>query len=611
MSALTPLQRTLLLLFVFCLPVGTVYAADTTRFVLMRPTGLEYKGIPLLEVMPPCDRQARIMERILEHTFLKEFAGFHQTVTDTLMKLGLVSRREPLYLLASGRMGGFPMKGFFLKKGGRITDKRDQPYIDLKGIEENYKRLESVTQVFPHEQAHIYFRLFSGTDALEEENYSCDMHYFSMVTNYFTAFNEGFAESFENIARRYEPDTSVRRAIERDTDRKTGFLEQRSRGFDRDFRWPLRLGFYRFSMIAWYQPLENYKRFRWAYNGYAKYKALPFNSCSAERSLLYRNACVIPDTLATRNRPQGASTEGVVCAFFTLLMESPAREMNRGDASMAPWKNQVLKELRVIGRSLRNADPGMSLLDAFVSGYLLEYPAEKEIVMDVYHRATGHKFTGEPMTQRWLFNPDHSHNTFIMAQYGGSLIPYYAFNLNTADAADLATFPGMKIEQAGKLIRYRDSIGGFLNFSRLASLPGDLEETGKMLAKKVLQKEALSRYGEEPAFSLGSFFTAIILRALLLWGILFALSLFIQMLFFRRLTRFVRTSVRELLRSLLFLLAAIATLVFPYPPIYLFAGFTLLVIGIDLLITRRNHEVRKELLLSAAVLFLTTGYSLV
>jgi len=83
------------------------------------------------------------------------------------------------------------------------------------------------------------------------------------------------------------------------------------------------------------------------------------------------------------------------------------------------------------------------------------------------------------------------------------------------------------------------------------------------------------------------------------------------MLFFRRLTRFVRTSVRELLRSLLFLLAAIATLVFPYPPIYLFAGFTLLVIGIDLLITRRNHEVRKELLLSAAVLFLTTGYSLV
>jgi len=39
--------------------------------------------------------------------------------------------------------------------------------------------------------------------------------------------------------------------------------------------------------------------------------------------------------------------------------------------------------------------------------------------------------------------------------------------------------------------------------------------------------------------------------------------------------------------------------------------FTLLVAGADLLIARKNPTRRKELLLSVAVLFLMTGYSLV
>jgi len=605
----------LLFFFFDCGWASSAASAGSGNVILMRPCHREYKGVPLLEVMPASDPRARIVDEMIKHSFIGELVKLHEIIQDSLLARKLISSREPLYLLASGRMGGFPMRGFYLKSGGRILDKSDVQYVDLADVEKDYKKLQSITQIFPHEQAHIYLRQYSGFDPEKAQSYSSDMHYFSMLTNYSTAFDEGFAESFENISRKYEPDASVYSSVRKDAERISSILGQRTGGFDRDFRWPLRLGFYRLAMLLWYQPLENYKRFEWVYRGLARYPSKSFTSSSAEKSLLYLNACVIPDSLGSRNPAQCASTEGVVNTFFSLLMDSRAKEMNSSDPRLTPMQNQLMKEFGVIA-SLKPPQTGeSSRFDDFVSAYICRYPSEKELVGEIYRKSCGFDFSSKAIPEIWLLNESARHNSLVMAQYGGSEMPYYTMNLNTARAADFLTFSGTDAETAEALVRFRDSIGGFRDISGLDQLPKGLKEFGKRLQQAKLDPAKLEKYGSEGGFSISRFFLFTGLRFVILagivWLIVFAVLVLVSRFARRPFTSLLKPALGLLFKVIMFLLVAVISFLFHWPPLLPFTLFSLIILGLNLYRTRKDSSRRKLILTSTLMIFALIGYSLV
>jgi hypothetical protein len=176
----------------------------------------------------------------------------------------------------------------------------------------------SVTQLFPHEMAHVIFRLLSPEDSLAYNSRSVDMHYFSIITDYPTAFNEGFAEHMENVARHFEENDSIRSGIEEDLKRIEESSGHAIDGFTRDFTHPFRMGFYKAGMINWYQKYEDYKRSEHAISGRVRFKNKSLALKNVEDRLSYRNAGLEEED-AVRNTVQFHSTEGAISAFFTAL----------------------------------------------------------------------------------------------------------------------------------------------------------------------------------------------------------------------------------------------------------------------------------------------------
>jgi hypothetical protein len=615
----TPLFSCLLLVCLASIIPLQLFSQDRINvhsLVLLRPTGQTNMGIPLLEVMPQNDPQVKIIEDLSRQSFISEMIDLNVLVQADLLKRGLISEPEPLYLLSSGRMGGFPMHGFFLKKDGKILDKRNVSYVDLAKVETNYRQLGSITQIYPHELAHILFMQYSGIDPNNVEEYSSDIHYFSMVTNYLTAFNEGFAESFENISRHNEKNPSVIRGVETQARSLEHSLNARSRGFDRDFRWPLRIGFYRLTMVEWYQSLEDYKRYRWAMDAYGRYKALSFSSGDAEKMILYRNACVMPDTASRSNTSECHSKEGVINSFFTMLMESSARFYYPPDhpGTMSPLQNQLMKEFDVMTTCFKNIPPGSSYLRAFIRGYLGKYPAEKQIVSDAYQKATGLPLTEGEIPELWVLNQDHSHNVLVMAQFGGCVIPYYTMNLNTAGVPDLLTFGELSQSECVQFLKWRDSRGGLAGFEELASAPPDLQHISTILKKAKLDPVQFSKMDSEGGLSISGFLISLVLHILKVAFILiFAISVIQWLLFYRKrrdVPAALKLLVKNLFKVLMFLVVAVAVFLLPGPPLLVFSGFTFVIIAFNLISSRKNPGKRREILFSSLSLFLVIGYSL-
>jgi hypothetical protein len=601
----------------FLQPASAQEIQNVQELILMKPTGQSYLGVPLLEEVSADNPQRQTLNKLVTNSFIREMIHLNGYIQESLVSRGLSDKKEPMYLLASGRMGGFPMHGFFLKKDGKVYDKREVPYVDLAKVEENYRELGSITQIYPHEVAHTWFMQFSGLNPNEMEEYSSDIHYFSMTTNYFTAFNEGFAESFENISRLQEKDAYIIRGTASHTRSIERYMENRSEGFDRDYRWPLRMGFYRMTMVAWYQALEDYKRYKWALNSIGQYQSLPFSSSGREKSLMYRNACVMADTGSSRNIASCLSTEGVVNSFFTLLMESPAKYFYPPDHSplMSPVENQLMKEFSVISNYLGPVPHGQSCLQAFISGYIREFPQERKIVLGVFKQATGLGFTETVIPELWVLNKDHHHGVLVMAQYGGCDVPFYTMNLNTAGIDDLMTFKEVSPVEAEQFVIWRDSAGLLKSYEDLDHIPGSLENVAKTMKKAKLDPVEFNNLETGEGLTISGFLVATALHFLWISTILIISVTLIQWFFFyfkkRRFLSVLLLLLRNFFKVILFLAVASGGFLLPYPPLLVFTGFIAVLLMVNLFSTRNNPVKRREVLLSSLLLFVSIGYSLI
>ncbi len=629
----------LFLLFILSLQVPVFCAQDSIRttsepdYRILVPGGKIKNKLPVLKPLPPGDLRFAKAKYLFERTFIAQSISLYRQLQQYLVNSGEKKEVEPAYLLLSGRQGGFPILGFYLEEKGTISDKKQTWYIDMKDLDKDPASLSSMTQIFPHELGHVFFSLLAPEVRKNYQAYSSDMHYFSVTTNYLTAFNEGFAEHFENASRIYEPDKSIKAGIEKDTRRLSDRIPRKVNGLDRDFRFPLRLGYYRAGLLLWYQTYEDYKRYDWAMNRNVSFSNKTLSSGNSEKNILYRNTGLGFGDNQPRNVAQLASNEGVINAFFTHLLQSELKERYLSPAfyfpyfagkdtigfvpeqRLSPLQNYFLKLFTVLHRQMNHPPGDTSFLQLFVISWEREFPDEKYTVEKVYRNVTGSNFTHYSWPEIWLMNADHRHSFLVMDQYGGNTDPYYCMNLNTAEETDLLSFPGIGHEEVMNIILFRDKNNGFQSISDLNMIPGLSANTIRTLgnAHQLINKSSNEDEGE--GLSINRIFIANGGHILFLGLVHFAIFWILFYLIFMRKVyspgKILVISIQKFLKFYLLLVFGLACFMFSPAPVLAFLGVTLCILVVDWFKSGKKPVKRREVIITTLYMSAIVIYSLI
>lgn len=593
---------------------------------MLAPTGRSVRGLPEMAVEP--DTSARYLKllRLAQTTFISDYLNLYFAAQYFLVHTGGKAEIEPAYIALTDQEGGFARKGFMLLQNGKYSDRSASLYVDLVegAVQGPQDHLMSLTQLYPHEMAHVIYRLLCSRDSVERIPRHVDVHYFSIVTDYGTAFDEGFAEHIENIARFYEPDPQIRKGIYTDIDRLRERLPQNLARFGRDVRFPFRLGFYRATMLMWYQQYENFKRYEHAVNRTVRFRSATPTRGNLEDRLTFRNAAIRADSPAVRNAAQQFACEGVVNSFFTHLTHSELGEHYLPDSFyraflpdtilqpvsiphlFPPWKNQMLKYFYVMHRFVVREKSPEAQLATFLKGYLRSFPEEQAIVLRIFRFVTGMDYPETMPPELWLKVDGYKHRILVLDAWGALTAPVYTFNLNAAEAVDLLTIPGMSAEDAQRIIAYRDAQGGLPGLEALREIPGLTPATLERLMQCRMQAEA-SGSTEEPELSISGFIMAVLKKFLLgviLYSFLAGLAVW---LLFRRsapfqwkiaLWFFLKYSFYGLFLALTGLFAVMAL----QRPAEIFAGFLLATSLVTLLLFNRKRGIMREVLVFTALM---------
>lgn len=117
---------------------------------------------------------------------------------------------EPLYLLLSSEEGGFARRGFWLEEASGARRYVAAGYVDMV-VDEDSVADGSFEEIFAHEMAHVVLRTLLGEWPAGP---SRKPHLSMTVTDYPTAFDEGYAEHFQPLVRDHTTNTNLQ-AFER------------------------------------------------------------------------------------------------------------------------------------------------------------------------------------------------------------------------------------------------------------------------------------------------------------------------------------------------------------------------------------------------------------
>ena len=486
----------IILLFLFTATSGQVsdkrsfIPLGSEKIIVMQPTGEMINGLPEMLMLSDTAQLRRKIYDIVENSYMNDMLDVYFLAATYLKNRDKLVAVEPAYLALSEKEGGFAKVGFHLRMEGDLIEKENAPYVDIVSSRVNGKldRLMSITQLYPHEMGHVIFGLLSGSGDSSGTK-SVDMHYFSVRTDYSTAFNEGFAEHIENVSRIFEKNEVLRRGIFADIEKIKLQSEYAINGFEKDFLYPFRIGYFKLSMPLWYQKYENLKRYEQAMDGTAKFLNATLELKDIEDRLTIRNAGIRHRENELRNYVQMLSTEGVICSFFTQLTLSELADhyldksfyqpflLDTLDTSLpkeifTPVQNQFLKYFHVFHEHMPSDGASGSEFVDFMNGYISAFPAEEEVIKRVFNEVTGLEYTNNLPPELWLLVKNHSHRLLVPDAYGAITTPVYTFDLNAAEAEDLLTLKGLKEEEANRIIKYRKANGFFTDFDQIKEIEG-------------------------------------------------------------------------------------------------------------------------------------------
>ena len=439
---------------------------------------------------------------------------------------------EPMYLLLSGEEGGYARYGFWLEdhRGRRLVL---AGYVDLVVGEEGIAT-GNLEEIFSHELGHLILKSLLGDI---NSGPSRKMHQSMTVTDYPTAFDEGYAEHFQPLVRDATDNAYLRE------------LNKGATATDLNLLWLSRLD----------QQLrtDGVKR-----NLFIHRKALPAASLQPDpdRYRLYLDSETSVDFLSDelKNAQEMMACEGVIATLFYRLVNDDrlrnqyqetgfyqqflAPGVSSGEIKQVipPYENVNLKLFAAMRRvGLESAHARLPLMIRIVNAYASLFPNEAEEVYGVFLKTTygvtalqelavtferaavaGRRGDMEAFRQSSLAAFSLLRATTGQIAHGklaldGNLGPELwvldpsfkiapavwerdrtlplTINLNTAAEPELMTFPGVDLAVAHRIVAERRSHGFYRSLDELRTAaglsPALYESLVGMSAQMELQKQ--------------------------------------------------------------------------------------------------------------------------
>ncbi|MCE7864337.1 MAG: hypothetical protein DYG99_12425 [Bacteroidetes bacterium CHB5] len=618
--------RGLLMLLAF---VGSFQrAAGQSDFVLLRSTEETIDSLPVM--VPVSDTAAiyKITQQAINNTFMGQSIRLYDLAQQYLINQGKLIHPEPAYLAITTHQGGYAKTGFILRTGDQEIRKPDAHYIDLTedNLRAPWNRLQSITQLYPHELMHVMFKLLSsGKDSIQ--SFNVNMHFFSVMTDYNTAFNEGLAESMENVARLYERNDSIRTGLADQVKRVEKYVNTRGQGFIHDAHWPLRLDYYAVSMLVWYSQFEDYKRFVFARNNEETFLR-PATSRTLRHSITLRNSGVENPKQKKKNQVQCMASEGFVSTFFTHLAEGPLPTSYREPTfyknfledttqqvdprvAFSPVENLFMKYFQVLHRHVSYEKSEKAQLLDFMVGYQREFPDEAPVLLNLYKELSGKEFSTEFPTPLWFLVRNYQHPALVMDPYGGLTVPIYTFDINMAESEDLLTLPGFTKEDAEVVIASRERNGLFLSYENVFTIPALPESARTVLRNQVMDKTYFDSLGEENLDIMAMIVAPLmhLLQEMLIWFLAFLLLIYLVHPKDRGVGNAIVTGIKYFFLWLLFVIIGLTAVIVNGNAMTVVVFALGMYACIAWLVLRKNHVALKRNLMITGSMWLIIFYS--
>lgn len=614
-----------------------VLPVHAKKLVILRPNGQYIDSLPVMTVEPDTSSLYRYIANTIRNSIVNEVIDLYFISQVYLKNNNKISTIEPAYLAITNNTGGFAKTGFILKEAGKVTKKDKTPYIDIlkKNATNDPASLMSFTQLYPHEMGHVLIDMLCASDKNSNNVRSVDMHYFSVITDYSTAFNEGFAEHLENVSRIFEKNSEIRAGIFADLDQVRLTSTSAARGFERDFIYPFRLGYYKATMLSWYQKFESLKRYDHAVSGDIKYKSVKLRKGSLADNITYRNTGIHLNKRERRNLVQMHSTEGAINAFFTSLINSNLkykylersfykqfvidRNLVKNPVNLfTPIQNQFIKYFVVLNNYVVINNSSRSQLIDFIEGYIQTFPQEEAEIKSIYKKTFGIDYSNKIPPPLWLMVKNYNHRMLTIDPFGAVTVPIYTFDLNAAEVEDLQILPGVAEEDAELIINHRNVNGFYYSLEQLAFIDGLSHEVSEKIQSSLFDEKvcnaALSGVGLN--FNLGTIaiatLTYIFTRAFWYFLVIFGAIYFIFVKETQpNASKLIVLSLKYLAMWIAFVLTGLAIVFIQDNKILYFTIFTLLVSALAIVFYWKNGMKLRRTLISVAIMGLLIFISII
>lgn len=605
-----------------------VMPLNMRKLVIIIPSGQYIDNLPVMTVESDTSNLYRYIANTIRNSVVNEVIDLYFIaqiyLRDTNQQLSI----EPAYLAITNNIGGFAKQGFILKEDGKVIKKENTPFIDITKANaiSSPGSLMSFTQLLPHEMGHVLLEMLSAKDHKNNNTRSVDMHYFSIITDYHTAFNEGFAEHLENVSRKFEKNRDIRSGIFEDIDKTRVKTSDAKRGFERDFIYPFRLGYYKATMFSWYQKYENLKRYDHAVNGDIKYKSLKLRKGSLADNITYRNTAINLNKRERRNLVQMHSTEGAISAFFTRLISSNLKyryrertfykqftidgKLDKNPVTLfTPLQNQFIKYFTVLRNHVTLNNSSRSQLIDFIEGYIHSFPEEEEQIKRIYKQTFGLDYSSQLPPPLWLMALDYNHRIMTIDPFGAITVPVYTFDLNAAEVEDLQCIKGVEIEDAEMIVNYRNVNGFYKNLNQLTNIDGLSPEVVKIIQSSLFDEKicntVISSVGSTSKFSSIMKASLVYMFARAFWYFLVIFGA-IYFIFVRETqpdtSKLILLILKYLAMWIAFVLAGLFIVFIEDNKILFLTMFTMLVASLSIIIYRNNEMKLRRTLISIAIM---------
>ncbi len=341
-------------------------------------------------------RQALVL-----HRYVKNFLA-HQPGADP------AEVSEPTYFVLGGT-GGYASLGFWLEGDqGQLIDKRTASYV--RGLSVNAGSWGDFEQLFPHELGHAMLAELSGW---QEGTLASQSHQVTMLTDYFYAFNEGWAEHFQAVAVDHTTNGDLQAL------RETLLLVGEQGPYGRlahDLEGRCAVCLAKASLPLWHDQLEQHLRYTGVKsNLFAHQIIVPDGTLltsDANAILTYQNIIPPDDKAIVRNGSQMLANEGFIATLFYRMVNDPHLQQSYREPAFydrflppgyevewtqtspqelfGPMDNVYLKLFWVFARyvDLDGDLLGDSPTIMMLKGYATEYPDEAEWLYRIFLETT-------------------------------------------------------------------------------------------------------------------------------------------------------------------------------------------------------------------------------